>query len=112
MPTWKPDMIGEAIIQDDLYVDMTFAQVLDDKGLDATTSKADTCSRTGSAVGSCATLVEKISRLRGSLALVCSPSISNNSREASLLAGRRRFPFRYRNKNGIVQTETHARATR
>lgn len=32
MPTWKPDMIGEAIIQDDLYVDMTFAQ-----GLDATT---------------------------------------------------------------------------
>jgi len=36
MPTWRPDMVSEALNQDDLYVDMTFAQVLDDKGLDAT----------------------------------------------------------------------------
>ncbi len=37
LPQWEPDMIAGAIKQDDLYVDMTFAQVLDDKGLDATT---------------------------------------------------------------------------
>ncbi|HYO80954.1 MAG TPA: ADP-ribosylglycohydrolase family protein [Bryobacteraceae bacterium] len=37
LPAWKPDRISNAINQDDLYVDMTFAQVLDDKGVDATT---------------------------------------------------------------------------
>lgn len=37
MPKWKPEMVSNSIDQDDLYVDMTFAQVLDDKGLDATT---------------------------------------------------------------------------
>lgn len=38
LPAWKPERIGNALHQDDLYVDMTFAQVLDDKGLDATTA--------------------------------------------------------------------------
>ena len=37
LPQWDPDMVENALRQDDLYVDMTFAQVLDDKGLDATT---------------------------------------------------------------------------
>ncbi|MCL4793109.1 MAG: ADP-ribosylglycohydrolase family protein [Bryobacteraceae bacterium] len=37
LPRWKPGMVANSIDQDDLYVDMTFAQVLDDKGLDATT---------------------------------------------------------------------------
>jgi len=37
LPAWKPDRISNALNQDDLYVDMTFAKVLDDKGLDATT---------------------------------------------------------------------------
>ena len=30
-------MVSESLEQDDLYVDMTFAKVLDDKGIDATT---------------------------------------------------------------------------
>ena len=34
---WTPDRISNSLGQDDLYVDMTFAKVLDDKGLDATT---------------------------------------------------------------------------
>jgi hypothetical protein len=38
LPEWKPERISNSINQDDLYVDMTFAQVLDDKGLDATTA--------------------------------------------------------------------------
>jgi len=38
LPKWTPDKIKEALDQDDLYVDMTFAQVLDDKGLNATTA--------------------------------------------------------------------------
>jgi hypothetical protein len=38
LPEWTPDRVGNAIAQDDLYVDMTFAKVLDDKGLDATTA--------------------------------------------------------------------------
>lgn len=38
LPVWKPEMVANAIDQDDLYVDMTFAKVLDDKGLDATTA--------------------------------------------------------------------------
>ena len=37
LPEWTPDKIRNSLNQDDLYVDMTFAQVLDDKGLDATT---------------------------------------------------------------------------
>lgn len=37
MPKWSPGQVSNSINQDDLYVDMTFAQVLDDKGLDATT---------------------------------------------------------------------------
>ena len=34
---WTPDRIRNSLNQDDLYVDMTFAQVLDDKGVGATT---------------------------------------------------------------------------
>jgi hypothetical protein len=37
LPEWKPERVSNAIVQDDLYVDMTFAQVLDEKGIDATT---------------------------------------------------------------------------
>jgi hypothetical protein len=37
LPKWTPDRVSNSLIQDDLYVDMTFAEVLDRKGLDATT---------------------------------------------------------------------------
>lgn len=37
LPAWRPERVSNSIDQDDLYVDMTFAQVLDDKGIDATT---------------------------------------------------------------------------
>lgn len=37
IPKWTPERISNSIGQDDLYVDMTFAKVLDDKGLKATT---------------------------------------------------------------------------
>src|SRR5690349_5228638 len=37
LPEWKPERITNSLNQDDLYVDMTFAKVLDDKGLNATT---------------------------------------------------------------------------
>jgi hypothetical protein len=37
LPVWKPEMIREALNQDDLYVDITFAAALDEHGLDATT---------------------------------------------------------------------------
>jgi ADP-ribosylglycohydrolase len=37
LPEWKPERITNSLNQDDLYVDMTFAKVLDDKGLKATT---------------------------------------------------------------------------
>jgi len=37
LPVWKPDMVSNSLQQDDLYVDMTFAKVLDDKGLNAST---------------------------------------------------------------------------
>jgi len=37
LPPWSPERLSNAIHQDDLYVDMTFAKVLDEKGLDATT---------------------------------------------------------------------------
>lgn len=33
---WSPEMVTNSLDQDDLYVDMTFAEVLDRKGLDAT----------------------------------------------------------------------------
>ena len=36
LPEWQPEMIREALNQDDLYVDITFSQVLDKKGLEAT----------------------------------------------------------------------------
>lgn len=36
---WKPDMVGSAINQDDLYVEMTFAAVMDTFGIDATTQQ-------------------------------------------------------------------------
>ncbi|MFB3901830.1 MAG: ADP-ribosylglycohydrolase family protein [Acidobacteriota bacterium] len=38
LPPWTPERLANAIHQDDLYVDMTFAKVLDDKGLDASTA--------------------------------------------------------------------------
>ncbi len=37
LDAWGPSRVANSINQDDLYVDMTFAKVLDDKGLDATT---------------------------------------------------------------------------
>jgi hypothetical protein len=37
LPVWTPDKVANALRQDDLYVDMTFAEVLDAKGIDATT---------------------------------------------------------------------------
>ena len=37
LPEWRPERITNSLNQDDLYVDMTFAKVLDDKGLNATT---------------------------------------------------------------------------
>ena len=37
LPEWTPDKVNNSLGQDDLYVDMTFAKVLDDKGLNATT---------------------------------------------------------------------------
>ncbi|MGH9159251.1 MAG: ADP-ribosylglycohydrolase family protein [Vicinamibacteraceae bacterium] len=36
---WTPDRIANALEQDDLYVEMTFAEVLDTVGLDATTEQ-------------------------------------------------------------------------
>jgi hypothetical protein len=36
LPEWKPERVSNSLGQDDLYVDMTLAKVLDDKGLDAT----------------------------------------------------------------------------
>lgn len=38
LPVWKPELISRSLNQDDLYVDMTLAKVLDEKGLDATTA--------------------------------------------------------------------------
>ena len=37
--TWKPEGVTNSIKQDDLYVEMTFAEVLDKVGLDATTEQ-------------------------------------------------------------------------
>jgi hypothetical protein len=39
LPEWKPDRVTNSINQDDLYVDMTFARVLDEKGIGATTEE-------------------------------------------------------------------------
>ena len=36
---WSPEMVSNAIHQDDLYVEMTFAEVMDRVGLDATTEQ-------------------------------------------------------------------------
>ncbi len=36
LPEWNPEMISEALNQDDLYVDITFAAALDHYGLEAT----------------------------------------------------------------------------
>ena len=38
LPKWTPDRVSNSLDQDDLYVDMTFAKVLDDKGIDASTA--------------------------------------------------------------------------
>ena len=38
LPEWKPEHVTNSLNQDDLYVDMTFAKVLDDKGVGATTA--------------------------------------------------------------------------
>ncbi len=35
LPDWKPENVSNALDQDDLYVDMTLAEVLDEKGLSA-----------------------------------------------------------------------------
>jgi hypothetical protein len=37
LPQWRPEKVDNALNQDDLYVDMTFSKVLQDKGLNATT---------------------------------------------------------------------------
>ncbi|MEK7754552.1 MAG: ADP-ribosylglycohydrolase family protein [Acidobacteriota bacterium] len=37
-PKWTPERVSNSLNQDDLYVDMTFAKVLDEKGLGATTA--------------------------------------------------------------------------
>ncbi len=36
---WSPERVSNSIGQDDLYVEMTFAEVMDSKGLDATTEQ-------------------------------------------------------------------------
>ena len=38
LPKWTPGRVSNSLDQDDLYVDMTFAKVLDDKGIDAGTA--------------------------------------------------------------------------
>jgi hypothetical protein len=38
LPKWTPDRVSNSLDQDDLYVDMTFAKVMDDHGIDATTA--------------------------------------------------------------------------
>ena len=39
LPQWTPDLVTNALGQDDLYVDITLAQVLDEHGLDATSEE-------------------------------------------------------------------------
>ena len=38
LPAWTPGRVSNSLGQDDLYVDMTFAKVIDDKGLRASTA--------------------------------------------------------------------------
>ena len=40
MPTWKPGLINETFNQDDLYVEMSFVDVLDRMGVDVSTREA------------------------------------------------------------------------
>lgn len=44
--TWKPGSLAGALDQDDLYVEMTFAKVMDEVGLDATTEQYGEAFRT------------------------------------------------------------------
>lgn len=37
MPVWTPGMVASSLDRDDLYIEMTFATVLGERGLDATT---------------------------------------------------------------------------
>lgn len=46
LPAWAPDRVANAIDQDDLYVEMTFAEVMDRVGLDATTEQYGEAFRT------------------------------------------------------------------
>ena len=46
LPAWTPERIANAIDQDDLYVEMTFAAVMDRAGLDATTEQYGEAFRT------------------------------------------------------------------
>lgn len=46
LPAWAPDHVSNAIDQDDLYVEMTFAEVMDRVGLDATTEEYGEAFRT------------------------------------------------------------------
>jgi hypothetical protein len=46
LPAWAPDNIANAIDQDDLYVEMTFAAVMDRVGLDASTEQYGEAFRT------------------------------------------------------------------
>ena len=46
LPRWTPDRIQNAIDQDDLYVEMTFAAVMDRTGLNATTEQYGEAFRT------------------------------------------------------------------
>ena len=46
LPQWAPGNISNAIDQDDLYVEMTFAEVMDRLGLDATTEQYGEAFRT------------------------------------------------------------------
>lgn len=36
---WSPEMVANALDQDDLYVEMTFAKVMDGQGIDATAAQ-------------------------------------------------------------------------
>ena len=46
LPAWAPGNVSNAIDQDDLYVEMTFAEVMDRVGLDATTEQYGEAFRT------------------------------------------------------------------
>ena len=40
MPTWKPEMVNNTYVQDDLYVEMSFISTLERRGLDVTCREA------------------------------------------------------------------------